>query len=100
MSAGSKRGDTEREGTGTIKRVSRRKKDYEPDPVAPKRGPRSGRKQGKGTSELESPTKFPVPIEEQSNRRHERVQFIDDATHKSIMQLLRKTESAEPIVHL
>ena len=96
-SVGSQDGDAEHESTDATKGGSRRKNCHGSDTVASKRGTESARKRGKKTLE---PKPLTNPMEEQIDRQRERVVFIDDATRKPTMQLLRKTQGAEPMAHL
>ena len=96
-SVGSQDGDAEHESTDATKGGSGRKNCHGSDTVASKRGTESARKRGKKTLE---PKPLTNPMEKQIDRQRERVVFIDDTTHKPTMQLLRKTQGAEPTAHL
>ena len=71
-----------------------------PNATASVRGSFAAKTQGKKTSKQKVVKEVLVPMKDPVDTQHERVVFVDNETNEPVMQLLRKTEKAEPMSSL
>ena len=92
---------TESDSTSaSTKRNNRSKQWQQPNVVASRRGTMAAKAVGKRTSEQSVSITTVVLMDDENDKDHDKVIFIDDNTEEPILALYRKNENAEPMSHL